>query len=279
MAELIAHERVQIEIDRYLSAPTHALIINGAPGIGKASLAQLLANTLVTQASYRHYITPVDGKAIPIEAIRKLEHFLALKVPGTSTTDRAIVIENADTMTGEAQNALLKNLEEPPAGTIMLLTASNRQALLPTIRSRAQQLAVIPPSKRQLMGYFGGQGDHSQAIERAYTMTGGLPGLMTALLKDEDHPLVAAVVTARQLLQGSPYERLLEVDSLAKQPALVSDTLFILRQMADVSLSNATGLASKRWQQVLQASYSAAESLQAKGQPRLVLTNLMLNLA
>jgi len=109
-------------------------------------------------------------------------------------------------------------------------------------------------------------------------MSGGLPGLMSALLENEEHSLLLATETARRLLVQSPYERLLEVDELAKQRTLLSDTLFILQRMAHISLQSATPATAKRWQNVLSASYSASEALEQSAQPKLVLSTLMVSL-
>jgi DNA polymerase-3 subunit delta' len=71
---------------------------------------------------------------------------LSLKVPGKHQTDRVAIIIDAHTMTTEAQNALLKTLEEPPARTVLLLTARSEQSLLPTVRSRVRRVGLKVPS-------------------------------------------------------------------------------------------------------------------------------------
>jgi hypothetical protein len=83
---------------------------------------------------------------------------------------------------------------------------------------------------------------------------------------------------ARRLLSATTYERLLMVDELTKQKQLAQDTVFILQQMARLSLQSAAGQAASKWQRILKASYEVAEELQQSAQPKLCLTNLMLNL-
>jgi len=75
-----------------------------------------------------------EGKSIGIDKIRELKEWLSLK-PSKGTRKTAVIFE-ASEMTVEAQNSLLKTLEEPPLGTIIILTAPNKQSLLPTIVSR-----------------------------------------------------------------------------------------------------------------------------------------------
>lgn len=75
-------------------------------------------------------------KSIGIEDIRRLKKTLYLApIKGTA---KACIIKNAHSMTTEAQNALLKVLEEPPVNTIIILAAENKHVFLPTILSRCK---------------------------------------------------------------------------------------------------------------------------------------------
>jgi DNA polymerase III subunit delta' len=83
-----------------------------------------------------------EGKFIRIGQIRELLGILAKKP--FEALCRVVVISNAHTMNSEAGNALLKVLEEPPASTVLILTASGTAELLPTIVSRCQQIRFNP---------------------------------------------------------------------------------------------------------------------------------------
>jgi len=283
MPELVIHPQTKQQLDVYASATPHALLIVGPAGIGKAALATDLAERVLglksgRLASYPHskHISSSDGKAIGIEAVRELEHFLSLKIPGKKEIARLVVIEDAHLLTLEAQNALLKQLEEPPADTVILLTVAHEQALLPTIRSRAQSLSVKKPNQTDLAAYFNDAANDS-VVRQALAISGGLPGLTAAILGNNSaHPLMDAVATARHLLQATSYERLLRVDELAKNKEAARNVCYVLMQMAHTAL--ASGSTSLRWQKVLESAYKAQEQLLANGQPKLVLDNLMLSL-
>lgn len=284
MRDLVLNPLTRQQLQAFTAKPSHALMLVGPTGSGKHTLAVALAEEALgindggfDNHPYALRIAPEEGKAIGIEAARRLEQFLALKVPGKTEHDRAVIIEDAHLLTTEAQNALLKTLEEPPEGTVLILTVSHEQAVLPTIRSRAQAIPVGRLDKGSLQDHF--KGDFDQAgIEKAYAISGGLPGLMYALLHEADHPLVEATEKARELLSRSSYERLTMVDELAKQKALAFDVTAILQQMARLALQNATGPVATKWNNILKASYEAGEALLANGQPKLVLTELMLSL-
>jgi hypothetical protein len=288
MPDLVLHGATQRELKQHAVHPTHALIIVGAEGSGKMAVAKQLACDILhlpdadalEQYQYARIIAP-DGQSISIDPIRELLHFTKLKIAGKHAgTQRIIIVDQAHAMTIEAQNALLKLLEEPPAGTMLLLTANSTYGLLPTIRSRSQQLQVKQPERQQLFEYFTTHGFDKQKVQQAYFMSGGLPGLMHALLVEADHPLIAAVQQARGLLQTKMFERLAQVDALAKQKPECLRVLFVLQQMAHAALEQAASKNSdtplRQWQKVLTAAYSAEQSLLASAQPKLVLTNLML---
>lgn len=285
MKQLLTNQYTQRLLDAYASAPAHALLLTGPTGSGKRSLAQHLAEQALnlSQGAFDDYayglsITPEkEGGSIGIEAIRNLEQFLALRVPRDVPLNRGAIIEQADNLTIEAQNALLKTLEEPPEGTVLILTASHQKALLPTIISRVQTIVVQRPEKEKVFGHFS-EAFPEASIDQIYAISAGLPGLMHSLLEEEEHPLLKATGVARALLQQATYERLLQIDELVKDKGLASDTVYILQQMAHVSLQSATGATAKKWRAVLTASYEASEALRGNAQPKLVLTNLMLHL-
>ena len=285
MKDLAIHKLTKTSLDNFLAQPSHAVMLTGAQGSGKFSLATYLVEQTLgikegtfVDFAYGKILRPNDGKAIGIDAIRELDHFLSLKVPSQKIFDRAVIIEDSHFLTLEAQNALLKMLEEPPQGTLFILTASYSQSLLPTIRSRTQIIDITRPELQHLKDFFKAQGHDETAIKTAVAISGGLPGLMHAILSQEDHPLIAATERTRLLLSQPAYDRLLSVDELSKQKQLARDITFILKQMAHISLLTAKGSSAKKWQVILNASYEAGENLSKNGQAKLALTKLMLSL-
>jgi hypothetical protein len=279
----VLNPQTEQQLKLFQKNPSHSLLITGPTGSGKSVIAADLITEILHLKNrledypYKMVIVP-EKNSIGIAEIRKLEHFLSLKVPISLAFNRAVIIENGHALTTEAQNALLKTLEEPPEGTILVLTANNPQSLLPTLRSRAQFVKLEKPSRKAVESFFDSVGYDKTEISRAYSISGGLPGLMSAILAHKEHPLLLATDKARQFLRSTAYERLILADELAKQLELAQNTIFIMQQMAYVSLQSAKGSGAKRWQTILAASYSAAEELNNSAQPRLVITNLALAL-
>lgn len=147
----------------------HAWMLVGSQGLGKGQFARQAAAALVAEpglpqppvAMHPDILIPEhpaenrdeakkreDGqdyrrkRAIPIDEIRTLQH--RLNTRPTLGGRRAVIIDPADDLEKNAANALLKSLEEPPAGTVFLLVVHRPGQLLPTIRSRCRMLRFAP---------------------------------------------------------------------------------------------------------------------------------------
>jgi DNA polymerase-3 subunit delta' len=102
-----------------------------------------------------------EGKRKPSRQIR-IDEVRFLIDWSTKTSGRGrgkvAVLHPAEALNLQAASALLKTLEEPPAGTRLLLTCTDPQALLATMRSRCQHLRLPPPGADVALGWLAGQG-------------------------------------------------------------------------------------------------------------------------
>ena len=107
-------------------------------------------------------------------------------------------------------------------------------------------MVVTRPAAAPLRDFMRAKYGPDAAIDQALLVSGGLPGLTNAILSAAtDHPLLPATTKARQLLAQPLYDRLAQLDELARDRALSLATLYILQQMAQVSLRSAGGTAAK----------------------------------
>ncbi|MCP4128044.1 MAG: DNA polymerase III subunit delta' [Gammaproteobacteria bacterium] len=158
---------VQLQAVRSSGQLPHAILFSGAEGLGKFELAQALAWSLLCKspsesgqpcgqcsgcnlmAAGNHpdltVIEPEDtGKAIKIDTIREFIGREAITAHAGGY--KPVLIRPADAMNQAAANSLLKTLEEPVSGTIMILISANPSRLPATIRSRCRQIAIPVPA-------------------------------------------------------------------------------------------------------------------------------------
>ena len=118
---------------------------------------------------------------------------------------KALVVEPAERMTRAAANALLKSLEEPPEGSVLILISHQPGRLLPTIRSRCQCYAVPQPGAEQARAWLCGFMDGAEA-DRAMAAAGGMPVRALAMhqggqveLRNQFESDLDAVLAGKQL--------------------------------------------------------------------------------
>lgn len=285
MQDLILHGSTREQLEHFIAQPTHALLLTGPAGIGKMAIAQALAEELLGRqlSTYPyHIVVRSDGASISIDAIRQLQKFLLLKTVGERPIRRTVIVEYAHSLTTEAQNAFLKLLEEPPADTVMILTANSPRALLPTILSRAQHVAINTPSEAQLQAMLANTQKDEATKRQAYFLSGGLPGLLHALLAEEEHSLLASVQLAKEILQKDQFGRLAMVDGLAKQKESALGLVEALERIANAGLSGAGAKQDiariRQWHHLRKAALQAKVALGRSANTKLVLDNLFLGI-
>ena len=79
---------------------------------------------------------------------------MSIPEPG-QRAGKVFIVDEAELLAGRAQNVLLKTLEEPPAGTVIILVTTQEDRLLPTIRSRCQRVAFLPLNQEEMQQWAG----------------------------------------------------------------------------------------------------------------------------
>lgn len=263
----------------------HAIILEGPAGSGKKTLALYLAKAFMCAAdtppcnccnccktlsagSHPDYtFFQAEKDYIGVDDMRKIRSE-AYYQP-ISAKCRVFVINAADTMNEQAQNALLKVIEEPPAASRFIFLCESAAALLVTIRSRCVSFTL------------GGVEVNQEAIDLVAKKTGAAPALAKSALIQASGVIGQALVylsqqqentvTADELLalvceHRNDYELLVKMQPLAKQremlKVLLRDLKFsIAAQMKNYALGNSCPFSGARLAQILQDLTTLEESL------------------
>ena len=195
--------------DRQMS---HAYLLEGTHGVGKKTLANAFVKTLLCQApiegpngqqdccgrcqscrSFDHDNHPdvkrirtlPDKNTISVKQIRdELVKDISIRPYGGQY--KIYLIEEAERLTVEAQNAMLKTLEEPPAYGLIIMMAESAAAFLPTILSRCVKISLQPLDSKVVKAELGRRGVESGKAGIAAAFAQGSIGQALKLCEDEN---------------------------------------------------------------------------------------------
>ena len=232
----LIHPESSRMLEATLKNEPHALLLTGSRGIGLATIArEMCANStaeLITVLPEKDEKVDLEKGTITIQSIRRLYDMTRTRQP----SGRTVIIDYAERMATPAQNAFLKLLEEPSAGTRFILLTHQPELLLPTIVSRSQRVDLRPITKEQSSSILEALGvqsgtKHTQLLFIAE----GLPAELTRLVTNEEYftTRVEMVKDARTFVTGNAYSRLLLAkkykDSRPDALILLEDAMKLLR--------------------------------------------------
>lgn len=163
--DIIGHEMVKEHMKRAIEyrKVSHAYILSGESGMGRKTLAKAFAMTLLCERSNTEpcmkchsckqilsgnhpdviWVQHEKANSIGVDDIREQINDTIMIKPYSSSR-KIYIMDEAEKMTIQAQNALLKTIEEPPSYALIILITINEEAFLPTILSRCIQLKLKP---------------------------------------------------------------------------------------------------------------------------------------
>ena len=240
----------------------HAYILEAPAGAGKKTfalhLAAALASLEASAESEKKCRRILDGispdvmmlrreegkKSIGVESVR--DFCAGVYLTPSELDFKMYIFDEADRITPQAQNALLKIIEEPPADVYMLLLCENSLSLLSTVRSRAQKIALEVFDEEALRFYARQNGlcetENEEKLSFAIRMSGGTIGALKALLQDEAFAF-SAYTAARKVIDGqvakdrgvSYFDFLKQIfDFLTTRDALEALTAYLLSAYGDL---------------------------------------------
>ncbi len=180
---------------------SHAYLIEGGEGCGKTYFARFAAAAVlctgdkppcgkcpscVKALAGSHpdlfYFSPDKKASMGVETVRDIKKSLFF-MPNDG--DRKVyIIDDAQKMTVQAQNALLKFIEEPPASVLFFIVADKKESLLPTVVSRTRIISLAPSDNADIRRFLTSESKKSggEQIDEAINMAEGSPGKALKLL-------------------------------------------------------------------------------------------------
>ncbi len=270
MDELLLHPRTKAELLALGHDAPQGLLLVAPNGTGKLTVAKTWARSITSPQSIT-VVEPDEKGTITIEATRMLYQRTRGKQPGR----QVVIIDHAEAMGIEAQNAFLKLLEEPRPDLTFILTAPSTESVLPTILSRVQTMAVLPVASATLTHHTANAKVDPQALAQILFVAAGRPATFVTLLKNpqafEHHK--AIMQRAKQLLGATSYERLAQVQDLAKDRAEAIATLEAMTYMIAQQIRKTPRSALLTFADALQ---DCLQRLQQNGNVRAQLTHVFM---
>lgn len=191
-----------------------------------------------------HQIFIEKANFIKVNSVRELRREASLT--GFLSGKKVFIVSNADMMNTEASNSLLKTLEEPPADTVLILTTSRKDQLLPTIISRCQLVRCEALSEDDLARALVERDGHKESEARVAAQLANGSFTAAQRLASEDMVRLQSEVVRflRVALGNSPVSILAEIDQL---------------------LSSTEKTESERWLRLLQVWFHNAIALRTSG--------------
>lgn len=172
---IVGHDKIKEHLKNAIQMDkiSHAYILNGAQGIGKKTIASVFAKTVQCEEGKSEpcgkchsciqaesgnqpdiiWVKHEKPASIGVEDVR-LQINSDILIKPYSSRYKVYIIDEAEKMTVQAQNALLKTIEEPPAYGIIILLTTNADSFLPTILSRCVTLNLKPLSNKEIETYL-----------------------------------------------------------------------------------------------------------------------------
>ncbi len=218
--QTFGHERVKAIFERQLEAATfsHAYLLYGPARIGKKMLAMEFVRKILKVVELANYPDFIFLDALENGSVESVRAFAA-RLGAKPFVGKKIIalIDNAEALSQESGNALLKTLEEPNESVVIILIASG--AVLSTIVSRCQTFQCHQCTTAQLRAFA--ESESITADESVLPLAGGSIGTLKALTENQAKAieLQELVSMLSKASTGTGYEKLAVVQELAEREA------------------------------------------------------------
>ena len=206
---IVINEHSKQRLGAVFSDLPHCLLLSGARGMGLRTIAREYSRKIDKVP----YETINDSEPISIDDIRSLQKYISKK----QNSKRLIVISGIEKLSHQAQNALLKSLEEPLPNIHFILLSHSPSLILNTVRSRSQDVVIQKISSEQsntLLDHL--KIEDKNLRQQLLFLADGLPGEMTKLAQDRQYfdNISESVKNAKDFLSSGAYDKCILIQKI-----------------------------------------------------------------
>ncbi|AWK50400.1 DNA polymerase III subunit delta' [Clostridium beijerinckii] len=192
MRKIIGHKSIIDSINKRKlnDSFSHANLIVGNDGIGKSIIAKYMSNNIIKVKDNSESVDIVkyypSSSSFGVDDVRNVINEVSKKP--YEGDKKVLILYKCDKLTTQAQNALLKTIEEPPKGVYLILLSDSLETILDTIKSRCQIYKLTPLTKEEILIYIKEKHNDltSENEKAALAYSAGIPGKVDRFIGDQN---------------------------------------------------------------------------------------------
>lgn len=276
-SDLILNDLSKKNLQNYLEKTTHALLLTGKSGVGLNTIAEVLAREIANANFIRIYPQLHKKQKAPninIDDIRELH-----EITRSVRKDKiVIIIDEAEKMTHDAPQTLLKLLEEPAENVFYILTSHLPEKLPKTIHSRSQKIEILPAKNSAEFILPNFTKLTNVKIAQIKFIAGNFPAEIHRLLANEEYfrDTAAKIETAKIFLQGNIAARLKIISNVNNRED-AKELIANLARLINLTMNRVSSEKLENVAQNLQILSAATDNLSDNCNLRAQLTAVAIN--
>ncbi len=192
MRKIIGHKNIIDSINnrKLNDSFSHANLIIGNDGIGKSIIAKFISNQIIKEKNNVESVDIVkyspSSSSFGVDDVRNIINEVNKKP--YEGDKKVLILYKCDKLTIQAQNALLKTIEEPPRGVYLILLSDSLEVILDTIKSRCQIYKLTPLNKEETLAYIEDRYNSLTQEDKksALAYSAGIPGNVDKFISDDN---------------------------------------------------------------------------------------------
>lgn len=285
---MLISQKSKRQIELFLENPSNSLVIESSvTGSGIEITYDLIKRTLGLNSNkslenYPYfYKIEKSNSNVSVDDIRGLIKKLNLKSLNKNSINRVGLILDAELMSDESQNSILKLLEEPPKDTVIMLLTKSISSLKPTILSRSAIIKITKPTYEEFIKYYS-KSELGKDAKNKYDLADGNSDYYIKYIDDSvDLSSSEDIVLIKKFLSSNRLNRLLMINEFCSNNLVFENLLFTLRNIIKIGLDNSiqkNNKQAKMWISYLRAVEITENGFSNMVNRKLLFTNLCLNM-